>query len=139
MGGHSGQTVLSVISKQTSAAVLTAVGVTSLVQTLVTGEAGVGAESLMQSVVQIGGPTALGALAANTIVPLRDSSDLRFEKLAMRGAIAGGVACGVLILAGALPMQVDAQLLSLAGLVGLGAAAGDIVAMDLDAIFGGGK
>ena len=130
-------TLESKIGKDYSTAVLVAVGATSLVQTLVTGEAGFSGESFMQSVVQIGGPTAVGALVANMITTFEPSvtQDINYKKLAPRAAIAGGVACGVLILSGALPMQVDTQLISLAALVGLGTAAGDIVAHDWTSIF----
>ena len=133
------ETTLSLISSKTAHSVLLAVGSTSLVQTLVASEAGgLSAEALMQSIVQIGGPTAIGSLVAHMVpgLKVKTTHDLRLEKLAMRGAVAGGVAVGVLILAGALPPQVDMQLLALAGLVGVGTAIGDIVALDLSAIMG---
>ncbi len=56
-----------------------------------------------------------------------------------RGAISGGVAAGVLIMAGALPAQADAQLFSLIGLIALGTAVGDFAAFSADTILGTGN
>lgn len=130
-----GDTVHSRIVNVSSTAVLLSVAVTSAAQVLIESEAGLSTETLMQSVIQIGGPTALGALAANVIVPVKVASDLKYTKLAMRGALAGGVACGVLVLSGGLPMQVDAQLLSLAAVVGGAVAASTVLAYDWGQIF----
>jgi hypothetical protein len=119
-----------------SKAALVGAVATSVVQTVVTSEAGFGVEGIFQSLVQIGGPTALGILAANTIVPFDGKPDsLKFDVLSKRSAIAGMTAAGVLVLSGAIPMEVDMGLISLMAFVGAGSAVADILIADWNQIF----
>ena len=56
--------------------------------------------------VQVGGPCAIGAAASYAIYKPTDSSK-SLKHWVYRGALAGGVATGVLIYSGALPATLD--------------------------------
>ena len=125
------ETVVGLAAKIASKGVLAGALATSVAQTMVVSAEGLGVESIFQSLLQIGGPTALGMLAANTVTSYTGSdAQLKYDKLIKRGVISGGVAVGVLMLAGGLPVGFDVQTAGLIGVVALGSMVGDYVAHD---------
>ena len=131
------QTVRGQATKIASQGVLAGALVTSVAQTMVVSAEGLGVESIFQSLLQIGGPTALGILAANTVTAYTGSdAQLQYDKLIKRGVISGGVAVGVLMLAGGIPTGFDVQTAGLIGVVALGSMVGDYIAHDWNTLKG---
>lgn len=109
--------------KQGSQAILYSVGVASLAATFLNGDE-VGTANFLANIIQFGAPVAVGAAAAN-IYPGNLGADKKLSDYFTRGLVAGGVAAGVLIGAGALPLTLDLQTLSLVGLAGVSVIAGE--------------
>lgn len=81
------------------------------------------------ALLSVGGPTALGALVANKMIPVSKGQTKQLTNYVERGLIAGVVATGVLMGAGALPVTFDIQTLAFVGLVGVSCAIGDVFAI----------
>ncbi len=108
----------------TIAAAVSAVVLSSFVETA---EASTPALTL----IQLGGPVALGAAVANILYyPVQDpQSRHQLTSYVIRGAIAGATATAILMYAGAMPVAFDTQTLAFVGLVAGATAIGDAVAV----------
>ncbi len=118
--------------KNVGTATLASAVASAILSTLVnTAEGAFDVNTLALNLVQIGGPTALGAAAANIVYgPTLPSNgkggvDYDLSSYAVRGAISGATATAVLMYAGALPVVFDSQTLAFAGLVAAATAIGD--------------
>lgn len=93
----------------------------------------VGITSFATNIVQFGAPVALGTNVANLFPGISlKPTNRKITDYVYRGVVAGGVAAGVLMAAGVLPLQFDVQLLSLVGLGAVSCIAGDALAMAVD-------
>ena len=81
------------------------------------------------TLIQLGGPVALGAAVANIIIAPASGPNAQLPNYLYRGAIAGAVATAVLMYAGALPVAFDMQTLAFVGLVASSTAIGDAIAV----------
>ena len=113
--------------KEGSKAVLYAALANSLLSELVNSAEGLSLTGVAQNLVQVGGPTALGALVAYYAYPVKTNKTL--TDYIYRGAIAGTTATAVLFYAGAMPVAADVQTLSFIALVGGATALGEILAV----------
>ncbi len=119
---------MKAIGTATIASAVAAAVLSSLVNSA---EGGFNMGEVALNLVQIGGPTALGAAVANiTYGPTLPSNgkggvDYDWQSYLVRGAISGAAATAVLMYAGALPVVFDSQTLAFAGLVAGATAIGD--------------
>ncbi len=84
------------------------------------------ASSPALTLIQLGGPVALGAAVANLFYPPATTPH-QLPRYLYRGAIAGATATAILMYAGALPVAFDVQTLAFVGLVAGSTAIGDAV------------
>lgn len=109
-------TAFDVSKKQTGKAILTAAVGVAVLSELATASEGASVGGVVQQLVQVGGPTAIGAAAAFTLLPITSGEPSKqYLQVAL---ISGGVATAVLIYAGVMPAQLDVQTLSFVALVG---------------------
>lgn len=83
-------------------------------------------ETIPQTLLTIGGPAAIGALAVDIIDPSMHESNLEFRAL-----VAGGIAMGALIVVGATPAVIDQSFLITLGLISAGVYTGTTLAVKL--------
>ena len=104
------------MKSKTGKAILTASIGVAVLSELATASEGASVGGVVQQLVQVGGPTAIGAAAAFAFKPISQSeSKSDFLQVAV---LSGGVATAVLIYAGVMPAQLDVQTLSFVALVG---------------------
>lgn len=88
-------------------------------------EGNLGAEGVLQNLLPLGGPTAMGILAAHYVLPAAsNSSDM---DMAYRGVIAGAVTVALLVGTGAIPWVLDSQTMVLVGTVTAGSMIGEYI------------
>jgi len=90
---------------------------------LSTGEFSLVMESLPQTLVTVGAPSAMGQLVVSAVDP--NPGQTPADKL-FKAAAGGAVAVSLMMLGGALPMIVDRETLSLVGTMAVGVYVGDM-------------
>lgn len=132
MDQFSALTVEGVGMKQVGTATIASAVAAAVLSTLVnSAEGAFDLSGVALNLVQIGGPTALGAAAANVVygptLPSNGKGGVNYDlsSYAVRGAISGATATAVLMYAGALPVVFDSQTFAFAGLVAAATAIGD--------------
>ena len=100
--------------------ILYAAGIASLAQMLLGGADGLDLQNLGAALIQTGGPTALGALVAQSAVPKAKGLEL--------AAVSGVTAFGLLVISGAMPLELDVGSLLYVALVGGSVVAGQKLA-----------
>lgn len=110
-------TVMDLALGKAGQVMLVAAAGVSIISELVNSAEGGSLTGVVQNLVQVGGPCALGAAASYAIYkPDNTSKDVKHW--IYRGALAGGIATGVLIYSGAMPPVLDVATLSFVALVG---------------------
>ncbi len=125
----SGMTLETKLTQQTAEQILASAAVAVVLAEVLGGSPSF--SGLVQQVVPVGGPVALGAAVAAMVSPYKDSSKGIMGRYLKRGVIAGAVAAGVAMFAGLLPEELDAQTLSFVGVVAGSVYLGDTLVSQL--------